>query len=157
MTEQPTAKYETFVNETTGETEAKITPVLSDIDRMLAERRSHVLTVDEIAGADDILEALEYVPEWGGSVRVRQFSKEREFEIRRQATVGGKVDPTRLEMLLVVNGVVEPELTEEHVGMLASKSQRAVDRVLKKIVALNAISDEEAEKAIATFLDERGA
>lgn len=155
MVEQPRAIREEFVNPKTGEREAKITPVLSDVEKLLREQREHIVTLDEIEQADDILEATVFVPEWSGSVRVRQFSKETEFALRKQATIGGELDRERLEMLLIVHGMVDPAVTEEHIGMLAAKSQRAVDRVLNKIVSLNAISQEEADKAVATFLDGR--
>lgn len=149
------ATREEFINEATGEKEAIIRPVLSEAEQYLQERRQHILTLDEIEKADDVLEATVYVPEWGGSVRVKQFTKAKELELRRMATVGGQIDRERLEMLLLVTGILEPEVTEEHIGLLASKSQSGVDRVLKKIVSLNAISQEEADKAVATFLDGR--
>lgn len=155
MTESAT--YEEFINPDTGEKEAKITPALSEVDRLLDEKRRHILTVEEIESADDVLEATEYIPEWGGSVKIRQFSKAKEFELRKAATIGGQVDKERLELLLIFAGVVEPEMTEEHMGMLLAKSQRAVDRVLAKVVAMNAVSKEEADKAVRQFRNEPGA
>lgn len=158
MVEQATGTREEFFNPDTGETEAIIRPPVSmaDIAAELREKeRSHILTIEEIEQAEDILEATVYIPEWHGSVRVRQFSKETEFRLRKAAIVGGEIDKSRLEMLIVITGLIEPVVTEEYLGMLEGKSMRAIDTILSKITALNAISKEAAEEATRQFLEGR--
>jgi len=155
MIDTPSAVREEFINPNTGEVEARITPILSGVDKILAEQRAHILTIEEIEQADDILEASVFVPEWGGSVRVRQFSKDTEFKLRKAAMIGGEIDRERLEMLVLIHGMIEPAATEEHIGMLQAKGQKAIDTVLAKITSLNAITQEEADKAMAQFLEGR--
>ncbi len=156
------ATYERFTNPETGEIEAKITPAVSPEDEAAAadearnaELRAKILTVAEIEAAEDILEAVVPVPEWGGSVRVRQFSKDTEFKLRKAARIGGEIDRERLEMLVLIHGIVEPEVTEEHIGLLQGKGQKAVDRVLTKITAMNAVTKEAADEAVRQFREGR--
>lgn len=53
------------------------------------------------------------LPRLGGSVLVRSFSKATHIKMRREATVDGEIDENRLELLMFMHGVVDPEMTEE--------------------------------------------
>ena len=110
-----------------------------------------MLTVADIEAADDVLEQVFLVPEWGGTVRLRQFTKAREFEMRVAATIGGQVDVQRLEMLLLTTAVIDPPLTPEHIGMLLEKSNSSIDRVLEQVTKMNRVAVGSAEAARAQF------
>jgi hypothetical protein len=108
-----------------------------------------ILSVDDILKANDLAEEVVEVPEWGDgvAVRVRAFTRKRLHELRREATVvtpGGKseIDETRLDVLMFIYGVVEPQFGPEHYDLLAEKSSGALQRVLKRVIALSGLGDE---------------
>lgn len=157
MVEQQVGTYEEWTNED-GSKEAKITPPPSpeqveaeQAEEEWRELRGKILTLAEIEAAEDVREQIVPVPEWGGSVKIRQFTKDKEFMIRKAARIGGQVDSERLEMLLLIGGIVEPEVNEETIGLFQQKSMPAVDRILKQIEAINAVTKKEADKATKTF------
>jgi len=113
-----------------------------------------ILTVEDILSAPDLPEKEVYIPEWGGSVRIRGFSKATQQELRRQATgPGGELDTEKMEMLLFLHGVVEPHFTEEHYGALREKSAVAIDSVLQAIIDLAGLSRGAVDNAKRSFRD----
>lgn len=113
----------------------------------------HILTFEDILAAQDIGEKIVPVPEWGGSVRIRSFTKNVELRMRAEARdpTTGQVDTDKLELLMLVYGVVEPELTMEQVPHLRTKSATAIDDILLAITRLNRTNPEAMKAAIATF------
>jgi hypothetical protein len=108
-----------------------------------------VLSREQVLEAVDLTEETVDVPEWGGAVKVRGFSKGEQMEMRKEATVDTKIDTDRLEILMFVHGVSEPKFTADDMAALRQKAAGAVDRVLKRITILSGISEEavaEAEK-----------
>lgn len=123
---------------------------------ILAEAKRAVmeafLTVADILGAADLQEGTVDVPEWGGKVRIRQMTKATQANLRKQATVAGEVDSDRLEVLMFINCVVEPQFdAEEHYEALRGKSGAAIDRVNKAILGLNGMSKEAVTEADRSF------
>ena len=111
-----------------------------------------VLTIEDILSAPDLPEREVYVPEWGGSVRIRGFSKAVQQELRRQATgPGGELDTDKMELLLFVHGVVEPQFTAEHYEALRQKSAAAIDAVLRAIVEQAGLNREAVDAAKRSF------
>lgn len=97
--------------------------------------------------APDIEERDIDVPEWGGKVRVRAFSKGQMQELRDQSTIAGQVDGDRLEILMLVHGVVRPEgLTPGHYELLRQKSVGVFNRVAVAINDLCGFGKMEADK-----------
>ena len=120
-----------------------------------------ILSVEDILAAPDIREQIVEVAEWGGSVRIRSFSKKRQQELRHQAEVpdrGGRrrIDNDKLEMMLFIHGVVEPIFMENHYAQLREKSAGAMDRVLKAVMDLSGLRDTAVTEAEATFQGESG-
>lgn len=107
------------------------------------------LTLEQIEEAPDVLEENVEVPEWGGTVKVRGFTKDVEMALREEARVPGseppEVDRRKLELLFVVHGIVEPPMTETALGMLAAKSSAAVNRVLRVVMRINGQNSEERD------------
>lgn len=100
------------------------------------------LTVSDILAANDIVEEDVAVPEWGGSVRIRAFTKAKQLELRAMATDPrtGQVDEVRLELQIFIHGVIDPVFPPVHATELREKSAGAIDRVLKRIVAISGMS-----------------
>lgn len=115
------------------------------------------LTYEDILAAEDITTEVVDVPEWGGTVLIRRFSKAVELQMRGEAKdEQGKVDGEKLEMLMLVHGVVDPILTADMASSLMLKSASAVDRILTAVVTLNNAGGKAIEQAIAGFQEGPG-
>ena len=104
-----------------------------------AEGTIRVLTIDEILAAKDVQEETVEVPQWGGAVKVAGFTKARQQEMRKEATVAGEVDGDRLEMFMFIEGVIDPKFTRDHYEQLRNKSAGAVDTVLRVILKMSGV------------------
>ncbi len=118
----------------------------------------HILTADEIWAAQDIEERTVSIPAWGGSVRIRTFSKKQADDMRRRATDKDRfgketVSSERLEALLFVEGVIEPHFEVDDYARMQDKSAVAVGIVLKAIMDASGLSElavAEADKSDGT-------
>ena len=116
-----------------------------------------ILTVEDILTAPDIQERVVEVPEWGGAVKIRSFTKQRQIQLRAQALVGGEVDSERMELLMFIEGVVEPRFGVEHIDLLKGKSASAMDRVLGAILELGGMTPEAQNEMERDFRQGSGA
>jgi len=111
------------------------------------------LTVEDILSSVDVKEETVKVPQWPdskgkpGTVTIRPFTKEAQQRARKQAMSDGEIDTDRLEMILFIEGVIDPPFKEEHYEALMGKSAAAVDLVLQRIMAASGITEEESKKA----------
>ena len=120
-------------------------------EKELAPNLVRILTVEEILTAPDLEEKRVEVPEWGGSVRIRSFTKEQQQALRKAATVGGEVDNDYLELLMFVNGVIEPRFSEDQAVLLKDKNAGAVDRVLKALMEITGLNKDAVKAAEKRF------
>src|SRR5262245_51995035 len=106
----------------------------------------HILTADEIWAAKDLEERTVMVPDWGGAVRIKTFSKRLADSMRKRATTTDRftkqdtINNEMLEALLFVEGVVEPKLTLEDYERLLEKSAANVGIVLRAILDASGLS-----------------
>ena len=112
-----------------------------------------IVSLDEALGADDLPERVVSVPQWGrgAAVRIKALTKGQQRSIRHRATVRGEVDQDKLELLLFVEGVVEPKFTPAHAQALLEKSWGAVDGVIKEVMTLSGMLAEQREEAVRRF------
>lgn len=95
------------------------------------------------------------VPEWGGAVRIRAFSKSQYISMQTATGFdsngeGGDLEQFQKQMFL--HGVEDPKFTEDQVDALFSGQNGAiVDKVLVAIADLNALGAEAAKRAKAKF------
>lgn len=115
------------------------------------EDRGRILSVDEILAAPDIEERTVDVPEWGGAVKVRGFTKAQQQQFRKEATVNGEVDDDRIEVLMFIHGVTEPQFTADRYEQLRSKSAGAIDKVLAAILEVSGMSARSFREAKRSF------
>ena len=115
-----------------------------------------ILTLDQIFSAKDIEETDVFVPQWGGSVRIRTFSKRQADMMRKVATVHNRVtkqnelDNAKLEMLLFVEGVIDPPMDQDDYERLKDKSAAAIALIMKAVLDASGLSElaaAEAEKS----------
>ncbi len=102
---------------------------------------SEFLTVEQVLAAPDIKEEVFFVEAWNGNLRLRALNKGQQHRIR-QRSMGrdGQIDQNKVEMLMFIEGVVEPKFSEEHAGALRNKSAGAFDSVLVKIGELSGVT-----------------
>jgi hypothetical protein len=112
---------------------------------------SAILTVEAIIAAKDLKEEVIEVPEWGGSVKVRSFSKKGQQEVRELATINDEIDPERLEMFMFIHGVVDPPFTNDTYELLRDKNAGVIDRVLQRIMSISGMDQEALAKAQEKF------
>jgi hypothetical protein len=90
------------------------------------------------------------VAEWGGSVKIKEFTKLVQQRIRKEAKgIEDEIDMDRMELLMFIHGVIDPVFTEENYENLRQTSASAIDKVLKEITMLSGITEaniKEAEK-----------
>lgn len=124
-----------------------------------------ILSVDQILNAPDLKEQEIEVPEWGGAVKIRAFTKGDMQRIRQEATLKhntptgkrGDIDQNHLEMLMFVRGVCEPQFEPSHILALKQKAAGPFQRVLKQILDISGLTEEAIEEAETTFPLEPGA
>lgn len=105
-------------------------------------------TLDQLLAVPDSNTEWIAIPEWGYKVQVKGLSKADQIKARKQASVRGKVDETKLEGLVFVYGMVTPKVTPDQLDRLYEKSSGVVDRILGAILRLSGMDgfvDEEAE------------
>lgn len=114
---------------------------------------TRILTADEIWAAKDIEERVVPVPQWGGAVRIRTFSKKQVSDFNKQATRRNKAtgkdetDNDLLEALLFTEGVIEPKFSLEDYEKLQEKSVAALVTIVKAINAASGLSEEAVAEA----------
>jgi hypothetical protein len=116
-----------------------------------------ILSVEDILTAPDIQEQTVEVPEWGGAVRISSFTKQRQMQLRSQAMTGDELDSERMELLMFIEGVIEPKFSVEHIELLKGKSASAMDRVLQAILALGGLTPEAQAEMEKDFRQGSGA
>lgn len=86
-----------------------------------------------------------------GSVQVRGFTKGEEQSVRSASIVNGTLDTERYEMLALLQGVVEPKLTQDDIAALKNADAGSLNRVLERILALSGLAENSKEQATAAF------
>jgi hypothetical protein len=113
-----------------------------------------LLTAEDILKANDIkIEAVE-VPEWGGTVHVRQFSAavRDQFDALISSGDGDEPDLTNVRGRVLALSVCDPDgkplFTLEQAEALGAKSDAAIARVYDAAAKLNKLrkSDHDGEK-----------
>lgn len=110
-----------------------------------------ILSIEDVLGAQDIKEETVAVPEWGGAVRIKGFTKAEQHLIREQAGGADNLDLNLFEMLLFVHGVIEPQFTQDHIELLKAKNAVPFDRVLQRVMAISGLTEEARKQAKNTF------
>jgi hypothetical protein len=122
----------------------------------VASATPKILSVEDILTAPDIQERVVEVPEWGGAVKIRSFTKARQIQLRSQAVDSkGEVDSERMELLMFIEGVVEPKFEARHIDLLREKSATAMDKVLSAILDLGGLTPERQAEMERDFRQER--
>lgn len=98
-----------------------------------------------------VKEELVDVPELGGKVKVRGFTKGQEQGIRHASMKGGKLDTDLYEMLVLLGGVVEPQFTEADIAELKDAYAGTLNRILERILDLSGLTEGAQDRAAELF------
>lgn len=113
-----------------------------------------MLSFDDIVSADDIKTEDVEVPEWGGFITVKVFSKREQQDIRRammSSRSGDQADYDNFERMVVLTGLVTPSISADQYNLMLERSGNAFDTVLKAILTVNNMSEDSTEEAEAQF------
>lgn len=95
-----------------------------------------ILSLEDIKKTTDIKTETIYIPEWNGEVTIRGITAEEFDKIQKDSFVENPVtrqmeyDELRNQLLMIVNGVVLPELQMKDCLWLKNKSYVALRRIL---------------------------
>jgi hypothetical protein len=111
-----------------------------------------ILSLDEIIEVDDRKIDTVDVPEWGGTVKIRALSRRQVLEALEQATArDGSVDGAKLQMLYLVRGMHEPQVTEDRIDQLNAKHPDPIHRIVERIREISGMGDDADQAADARF------
>lgn len=113
-----------------------------------------ILSLDEIVEADDRKTETVKVPEWGGAVKIRALSRRQVVEALEQCTErNSDVDGVKLQMLLLIRGLIEPQVTEDRLEQLNSKHAEPINRIVDRVKAISGMGEDADQAADARFPD----
>lgn len=115
------------------------------------KQAQRVLTLDDITAADDRITRTVEVPEWGGSVVVRGLTLEEARDIQRASIQGGEVDETKVMVLTISAGCVDPVIPRDQAMILAQKRAGNIVRLCVAINELTGASPQEVDAAMREF------
>lgn len=106
-----------------------------------------MLSRDQILSAQDIKADEIDIPEWGGTVRLRQMTGRQRDEFERALSDQAKLGElgTNMRARIVAATVVDEQdnllFTEADIATLGEKNWRALDRIASTASKLNALTD----------------
>ena len=111
------------------------------------------LSTEDILKNSILIEKEVPIPQWGGSVVIKEFSKAKQQQIRKEATMLNEIDTDKMELLMFIHGVIDPVFSEQDYYALREKSAMAIDVVLKEIMEISGLNEaviKEKEKQFRT-------
>lgn len=107
-----------------------------------------LLSLEEILASDDIKTKDVEVPEWGGYVRIRQFTNEELLKYGELIEGGGE---KQANLMLVMKSCIKadgtPLFSERSLKDFAKKSAKAVNRIARECLDLNGVGEGKAARA----------
>lgn len=83
------------------------------------------------------------VPEWNARVKIKALTKAEQIRLRKKSTTGGQVDDIKLEMNLLADSLVEPNLSFAQVDELFGKANaRALNRITGAALIFSGLTDD---------------
>lgn len=107
-----------------------------------------ILTKENIFASQDITTQLIPMPEWGGEVRIKAMSigDQIEFEKLNKKSKDTSNIVCNTLMFCCIDEDGERLFSEEDLKLLEHKSFRAIEKLFKACLELNALSEESLEK-----------
>ena len=99
------------------------------------------LSLDDIKNSIDLETQTIKVKEWGGSLKVKGLTKSEQVKIRNAQESEDGLSTVEFEKMILIAGIVEPELDEKTINVLYDKSASVVDRVLSIILNTSGLTE----------------
>lgn len=119
-----------------------------------ATKKPVILTVDQILECDDLKETTTEVPEWGGAIRLKQVTRKAWNKCFEDALTGDEFDAELFDLYLLVESMIEPELTRDRVEQLRGKNAGVVRRLCVVAHEFNNVNEGALEAALRRFQGE---
>jgi len=116
-------------------------------------KKTRRLSSEDILKGSGLIEKEIEIEQWGGTVMIREFSKAKQQQLRKDASIGDEINSDKLELLMFIHGVIDPVFSEQDYIVLREKSAIAIDKVLKEIMDISGLNEsaiKEAEKRFRT-------
>ncbi len=107
-----------------------------------------VLSRERLLAADDTLTETVDVPEWGGSVVLRSLTLAQAKKVRRYIADNrdnAEVDDLDIAMVVLIEGMVDPQLDAGDVVALSGKQTSVITRLSRKVIDLSRMGNLLAE------------
>lgn len=109
------------------------------------------LTADEILALRDTTPEEFYVEQWDTTVTIIGLTKRQQLDIRKASIVDGDINEELVQQAMVQQAVIEPRFTEEQMGALFEKNAGAIDGILKRVLTLSGMREEDVKDKKQTF------
>lgn len=110
-----------------------------------------ILTDEEIVAADDLKTVVVEIPEWGGAVKLRQLSRAQWKKVVKDASGSGELDEDLFELYLIVESMVEPNLTADRVEQLRQKNATVLEKLVLEVLNHSEVNAGALESLLETF------
>lgn len=111
-----------------------------------------ILTLEEIGQATDRQEEILDVPEWGAAIVIKGLSVKHRDLVFSLANEGAgkdvKLNGQKLVKLLVLYGVIAPQMTE---AVIEDKAFVVIDRIAQRVMVISGMTQEAPLVASRTF------
>lgn len=95
-----------------------------------------MLTLADIQAVQDVSEEDVFIAEWNGYVTVRSITKRRMNVIKANArSEDGDVDQAEVEKWVLIEGLANPQITEDDYEVFLEKNAKPVEEILGKIMS----------------------
>lgn len=106
------------------------------------------LTIEDIATADDLPVTDVEIEGWGGVIQMRGMTIGQRLDYYKNSQdEDGERDLEKMTIDAVIQGVVNPDLTEKHIPMLKERNPGILDDILYKYLELSGVDVDAAVNA----------
>lgn len=114
----------------------------------MIDMTENLLTIDEILQADDLKRDVVDVPEWGGSVEVRELTAAERNRIgAMMIDAKGNQTMERVDRVQVLAATFGLGLSEDKADAIGAKSGEAVQRIADKVMEISGMRPASVEDA----------
>lgn len=121
-----------------------------------AKKPLPVLTPEQVLSAKDAEEVTIPVPEWGGSVRMRQIARGDHVDALEAAMKGDELDGKLADLYILAATMVEPKFSRDEILQLNQKNAGVVETLIIHAALFNQGGKGAAERLEKSLLETAG-
>ena len=117
-----------------------------------------LLTLNDILGIDDLKRETIEVPEWGGTVTVKELTAEEKLKVGAMVSAeGSQDDPNRIVQVMLTAAAYGLGATDEQIHAVGAKNYAAIERVAQSVLRLSGMEKPDKEEEEETGKPEKKA